>query len=239
MNKQTLFKRLKRLKQNLNKSEEEIWQQVNRNLAEKELVKSFSGLMDDEVKKATKLYYKYVDEHSFESIAERSTLINLVYKEILKERMQDFIKKENEEKKGAIPLQMVSQMMELDAQILTDKKGLGMLSGGSGASIYQLWKDLETKCLKYYEEHAAEFQNKCPYCNKLFPSILPPEKLEPQKSSWFKGTDLYNEEVFNLYHNKTITEEEAAKILGVSKFYVPYIYKEVYLKEKNDSQTKQ
>jgi len=234
MDKDTLLKKYKNMKQFKDLSEEELEQLINKKIQEEELLTSFVGIKEEKKQKALQLYNQYVTEHSFESLAEKSTLINLVYLEMLNDQIKEYIEKEDKEKLGAIPLKMTEQLIENTNQIMELKEKLGMLKDKANDSIYQLWKDLEEKCLKYYEEHAAEFQNKCPYCNKLFPSILPPEKLTPQVSSWFKGTDLYNEEVFNLYHNKIISEEQAAKILGVSNFYIPYIYQEIYLKEKND-----
>ncbi len=233
--KDKLIKKLRNMKQYQNLSDDELQRLAIRKLEEKELIASFVGLKDDEIEKALSLYYKYLDENSYESLAEKSTLVRLVYFEIIKDRLQRLLKQESEDKNGAVNLRSLEELRELDTKITELKEKLGMMKNKNNDSVYQLWKELEEKCLKYYEEHAAEFQNKCPYCNKLFPSILPPEKLTPQVSSWFKGTDLYNEEVFNLYHNKIITEEQAAKILGVSKFYIPYIYQEIFLKKKNDN----
>ena len=234
--KDKLLRRLKQLKQYENASSEELNKIVDRQLEEKELANSFVGLAKEEIKKAVNLYYNYLEENSFENLAEKSTLIGMIYKEILKERIQQFIKTESEQKQGAIPLNMTEKLMELDAQILTDKEKLGMLRGEKEDSIAKRWEELKEKCLNYYNENAAEFYNKCPYCNQLYPIILPPDKLEPQKSIWFKGTTLYNQEVFNLYHQKKITIDEAAKILGVSKNYIELMYSEIYLKE-NDKQT--
>jgi len=235
MDKEKLIKRYSKLKQYRDKSPEELEKIAIRKLEEEELKTYFVGLMDAEIDKAISLYYKYIDENSFENLAEKTTLINLVYLETLKERMQSFIKKESEEKAGAIDLRMTEQLLNLDSQILELKEKLGMLKGEKEDSIVKRWEELKEKCLKYYEEHAAEFYNKCPYCNKLFPSILPPDKLDPQTSSWFKGTTLYNKETFDLYHKKRITIEEAARILGVSKNYIEFMYTEIYLKEQNDN----
>jgi len=234
MDKDKLINRYRNMKQYKDLSDEEIQKIIDKKSQEEELLTAFVGLNKEEKEKALQHYNQYISEHSFESLAEKSTLINLVYLEILNDRIKLFIEQEGKDKAGAIPLRMTEQLVENTNQIMNLKEKLGMMKDKQNDSVYQLWKDLEEKCLKYYEEHAAEFQNKCPYCNKLFPSILPPEKLTPEVSSWFKGTDLYNEEVFNLYNNKIITEEQAAKILGVSKFYIPYIYQEIYLKEKND-----
>jgi len=226
---QKLINRLRNLPQNKNKSNDELRKQAEKQIQKKEIELQFSGLKDEEAKKATLLYNKYISETFFESLAERSSLINLVYLEILKERLQREISES-----GTVPMGLTEKLIDLDEQIIKTKEKLGMLKEGEELTFEQKWNDLEEKCLKYYEEHAAEFYSKCPYCSKIFPEILPPEKLEPKVAVWFKNTTLYNQEVFELYHQKKITIEQAARIMGVGKNYIELQYNEIFLKEKND-----
>jgi hypothetical protein len=39
-----------------------------------------------------------------------------------------------------------------------------------------------------------------------------------------------------LYHYKKVTLEEVAEIMGVNHKYITYIYENLYLKSKNDTQ---
>jgi hypothetical protein len=237
MDKDKFIKKLKTLKQFKDLPEEDLEKIAQRKMEEKELKNSFVGLMDDEVERALALYYRYLDERSFESLAEKSTLITLVSLETMRDRLLIAIKKFSTEKQGAVDFHGMEEVRELNSQIAETKESLKMLDTQGEDSVAKKWADLRASCLTYYEQHAAEFQEKCPHCNKIFRSILPPEKLEPQKSPWFKGTDLYNFEVFDAYHKKEITEERAAKILGVSKFYIELMYNGIYLKELNDTKT--
>jgi len=223
------------LKQNKGKSLEEIEKIVDRKFQEEELLDSFVGLDETEQKKALELYQRYVFEHSFESLAEKSTLTNVVYLEILNDSIKRFIAQEMKDKNGAIPLRMNEQLTLNTTQIMQLKEKLGMLKNKQDESALDLFNELKEKCLKYYEEHAAEFYNKCPYCKQLFTSILPMDKLESAPSSWFNNTTLYNYDVFESYHKKEITIDRAAKILGVHKNYIEKMYNEIYLKEKNDN----
>jgi hypothetical protein len=234
MDKDKFIKKLKTLKQFKDLPEEDLEKIAQRKMEEKELKDSFVGLMDEEVERALSLYYKYLDENSFESLAEKSTLITLVSLEIMRNRLLNAIKKFSTEKQGAVDFNGMEEVRELNSQISETKKSLKMMNNQEGDSIAKRWADLEASCLTYYEQHAAEFQERCPYCSKIFPIILPPEKLEAKKSSWFRGTDLYNKKIFELFHNKKITQEEAAEILDVSKFYIELMYNEIYLKELND-----
>lgn len=236
MDKDKEIKRLKSLKQYANLSEEELIKIVDKKLIAKELTSSFIGLKDNEIEKAIGLYNKYVEESSFESLAEKSSLKNLVYLEILKERVQQFIKTEGDEKQGAIPLAMTEKLLFLDAQIMKNKETLGLLKEKDNDSFLKVWDELKKKAINYYNEHAGETYVKCPECQKLFRLLMKIDNLEVVKATFFKGTTLYNERVLQLYHEKKITLEDAAEILGVHTKYIIYIYENLYLKEKNDTQ---
>ena len=226
-----LIKRLRGLKQYKNVSSEEIEKTVDKKIEEEELKNDFIGLLADESERALELYHKYIHENSFESLAEKSTLINLVYLEILKERMQKFLQKESEEKQGAIPLSMTEKILELDSQIITFKEKLGMLKDKDNNSPLEIINELKEKALNYYESHEGETYTKCPYCLKLFRLLKKVDDLEPVKATMFRGTTLYNLPLLDLYHNKKITIKNAAEILGVHEKYVTFIYNNLYLKD--------
>ena len=225
--KEKLFKRLRNMKQYKDYSDENLNVLIEKKIKDEELIGHFVGLSDEETQKALQLYDKYLSENSFESLAEKSSLINLVYKEILKERLQEFIKKESDEKKGAIPLHNVEKIMELDSQILEDKEKLGMLKNKEESSVMVLWNELMQKGLTFYKEHAGEIYYKCPYCNELSRQVMQIDGYDITKASFFKGTTLYNRPLMNLYHNKVITIEQASEILGVHQKYIIFIYEQI------------
>jgi len=231
IDKDKLIKRLKGLKQYKNFSEEEIDKLAQRKLEEKELTTSFIGFKDEEIDRAISLYYKYVEENSFESLAEKSTLINLVYLELLKERIQTFIKKEGDEKQGAIPLQMTEKILDLDTQILQLKEKLGMLKDKGNDSFINTWNELKEKALAYYSENSGESYVKCPECQSLFRLLMKVDDLEPAKATFFRGTTLYNQKLMELYHYKKVTLEDCAEIMGVNSKYITFIYENIYLKK--------
>jgi hypothetical protein len=231
-----LIKRLKSLKQNQGLSEAEIEQIADEHLADKELKDIWCGLSDTEIEIAIEMYKEYLKQNSFESLAERSTLVALIYKEILKRQIQEFIKKEREEK-NAIPTHMTEKLMELDAQILSDKEKLGMLKIKASDSLAQTWAELKEKVQKYYDTHGGEIYYKCPYCQQLSRQILKIDGYEIEKAPMFKGTTVYNEPLLKLYHAKKLSVQEVADILGVHPKYVTTVYEQIFLKDhKDDSQ---
>jgi hypothetical protein len=239
MNKDKLFQKLKNMKQYKDYSAEELEQVVQKKLIEEELLTAFIGLRNDELKKAIQLYEQYIAEHSFESLAEKSTLINVVRDEIIKERILKQMQTENETKNGANSLSLMEEIRELEDHILSQKEKLGMMKNAEEESALNLINELKEKALTYYETHAGETYVKCPECQNLVRFLMKVDGLDPAKATFFRGTTLYNEVVLKLYHEKKITLEDAAAIHGVNTKYITLIYENIYLKElnnKNDSQ---
>jgi len=151
--------------------------------------------------------------------------------EILKERVQEFIRKEYDEKNGAIPLNMAEKVIELDTQIMEQKEKLGLLKDRDNASFLTTWEDLKKKTLKYYNEHAGSTIVRCPHCQNLFHLLMNVDNLTAEKASFFRGTTLYNLPLLNLYHEKRLNIDEMATIFGVHKKYIEFIYNNLYLKD--------
>jgi hypothetical protein len=231
MDRDKMFQKRRNLKQNLGKSDEQIYQEIDKDNAKEELLTAFVGLNEVEKQKALGLYDQYISEHSFESLAEKSTLINLVYLEILNDRVKLFIEKEGNEKQGAIPLRMTEQLVENTTQIMALKEKLGMMKDADSENALELINELKEKALVYYNEHAGETYIKCPECQSLFRLLMKVDGLESAKATFFRGTTLYNQKLMELYHYKKITLEEVAEILGVNHKYVTFIYENIYLKK--------
>jgi len=236
MDKDKLIQKYRNMVQFKNLSDEELSQLVDKKIQEEELLTAFIGLNDTEKIKAIQLYNQYVTEHSFESLAEKSTLINLVYLEILNDRVKLFIEQEGKEKKGAIPIKMTEQLVENTNQIMQLKEKLGMMKDADSENALELMNELKEKALAYYNEHAGETYVKCPECQSLFRLLMKIDGLEPARATFFRGTTLYNQKLMELYHYKKVTLEDCAEIMGVNSKYITYIYENIYLKPKDDSQ---
>lgn len=220
------------LKQNKGKTYEDIATQYDKEQEEESLLMSFTGIAQEKQQKALKLYQQYLTENSFESLAEKSTLINVVYLEMLNDQIKEYIEQEQKEKKGAIPLKMTEQLVVNNTQILVLKRELGMLKDADSANALEIINELKEKALAYYDEHAGETYVKCPECQSLFRLLMKVDGLEPAKATFFKGTTLYNVKLMELYHYKKVTLEEVAEIMGVHPKYITFIYENIYLKPK-------
>lgn len=231
MDKDTLLKKYKNMKQYKDLSDEELSSLIDKKLQEEELLTAFVGLNDIEKQKALGLYDQYISEHSFESLAEKSTLINLVYLEMLNDRVKMYIEQEGKEKNGAIPLRMTEQLVANTTQIMELKEKLGMMKDADSENALDLINELKEKALAYYNEHAGETYVKCPECQSLFRLLMKVDGLEPAKATMFRGTTLYNQKLMELYHYKKVTLEEVAEIMGVHHKYITFIYENIYLKK--------
>jgi len=236
MDKDKLIQKYRNMIQYKNLSDEELEQLVQKKIDEEGLLTAFVGLSDTEKQKAIQLYDQYVSEHSFESLAEKSTLINLVYLEMLNDRVKLYIEKEGKDKQGAIPLRMTEQLVFNNTQIMQFKEKLGMMRDADSENALELMNELKEKALTYYNEHAGCTTIRCPYCQQLFNLLMDVSNLTPEKCSFFRGTMLYNLPLLNLYHNKKITKEEVANVLGTHINYVDFIYNNLYLKELNSNE---
>ena len=231
MDRDMMIQKLRNMKQYKNLSDIELEQLVDKKIREEELLMAFVGIGDDKKQKAIQLYEQYLSEHSFESLAEKSTLINLVYLEMLNDQIKEYIEQEQKDKKGAIPLKMTEQLVENTNQIMELKEKLGMMKDADSENALEIINELKEKALAYYNEHAGETYIKCPECQSLIRLLMKVDGLEPAKATFFRGTTLYNEKLMELYHYKKLTIEEVAEILGVNSKYITFIYENLYLKK--------
>jgi hypothetical protein len=230
-------KKLRLLKQYSSLTDEQLV-----TLAQEQLQKADGMTMaidDDERKFAKNLLDKYLAQRSFEDNSERETLNMLIDLEVIRERIKQFMNKESNEKDGAIPLHMLEKLNEITEQIMKLKESLGMTNKQKEEQDFlKIYGELEQKALKYYEEHKGCNTVRCPHCTQLFHLLFDAEKYKPVKATWWKGTVLYNKDLFELYDQRIITKEKLAKILGVSDFYIDLLHNDIYLKEKQADATK-
>jgi hypothetical protein len=236
MDKDKLLKKLKNMKQYKDLPPEELEKVVQKKIDEEVLLTAFVGIDDTKKPKAIQLYEQYLSENSFESLAEKSTLIDLVYLEMLNDQIKEYIEQEQKEHKGALPVKMMEQLVTNNTQILELKEKLGMMKDADSENALDLINELKEKALAYYEEHAGCTVVKCPHCQELFNLLMDITNLKPEKCSFFKGTMLYNLPLLNLYHLKKVSKTEVAEVLGVHENYVDFIYNNLYLKELSNEQ---
>ena len=226
------IKKIKNLRQNQGKSEEELTSLAKTNLEKQEIISSLTFCTDDEERKyATNLLENYLAESSLEKFAERDTLRQLIDTEIVVERIKKYLNTEHVKANPAIPTQMLDQLATLNKQVIEFKDILGLSAKEEQKNTLEQWEKLKNKALNYYKENAGCNVVKCPECQKLFYILKDITGHTTAKIPFFKRTLLYNKKLYELYEQQKLTMEEMTVILGVSPDYITYIFENVY---KND-----
>lgn len=172
----------------------------------------------------------YLEENTIESTADRGTLRELIDNEVLLNRYKNHINKLFSEH-GKINDRDIKQVQELEKTIQELKEKLGLTKNQKKVGTLEQYLTILKKKVKiFHETHGGLSVHRCPHCGLHFKEIR--EKIgEESPISMLRGTIVYNKDVFDLVHEKTISEEKAAKILGVSISHIKMMYTDIYLKE--------
>jgi hypothetical protein len=229
----SIFKKLRNLKQNKDKSNDEIMALAKEQSDRQEILGKLTFCINDEERDfAKQLLENYLAESSIESFSDKDTLRQLIDIEILIERIKKTLNTEYNKQNPFIPDKLLDQLQELNKQTMALKESLGFSNTNKDKENFiELFNALKKKALKYYEEHAGCTEIRCPHCNEYSVAILRTQNKDIKKHPWFKGTVLYNKPLYEMYHKKEITTEKMAEIFGVSTFDIEYIYETVYLPE--------
>jgi hypothetical protein len=137
-----------------------------------------------------------------------------------------------------LPLRAVENYNSVVEQCEKLKKSLGLTREQEQQNENEPVKamqQLQETFKDYVIENRNAFTFKSPCCKKtylLYRRVDDMNVVEHPFFKGFKGSELYNEKLFELYESKKITMDEIAEILGVNKDYIERIYQEVFLIEK-------
>lgn len=236
------IEQLGKLKQYKNLSKEDLEKVAKERIEKENIEEAFDNIKSSvERKKAIALTEKYLDGHLIEDSGDLDTLHRLVYLEILADRIKDFIETESKEKDGAIPMKMVSQLMELETQIVATKKTIGLCKKEEQEQVSnatEIVENLKSRFKKWINQadNRSNYTVRCvnPECGKTFliRRRLDKDKDEVIEHPWFiEGGVLFNKELFRCFlSKKPLTDENMKKILNVSGDYLEWIMKK-YLVE--------
>ena len=105
-------------KQNKGKSEEELDLLTKEKIEKDEILGSLTGCLPEEIKFASDLLQNYLVESSLSSYAEKDTLKQLVYLEVILERVKVYINKVTEKANPVTTIQILEQLQYLNKQII-------------------------------------------------------------------------------------------------------------------------
>lgn len=174
-----------------------------------------------EKKQANKLLEKYTSNFSIETISDKNILLQVVYLEIIQNRLQDKLNEFNETNKS-VPSQLIKLIHENQNQILSLKEKLGILRNKELGTFDKIAVLME-KAKIWRQNNQASRTTSCPHCGQMILWKIRSDIWELQKHPFFKDKILGNPHLVKMYQEGKIKKEDVAKILEVSDGYVDWL----------------
>jgi len=223
------FHRLRHLTQYAKHSEKDLWEVARWRVFEDEMqvVSRFKDKPSRVL--AKKLLRNYFDDYSIESIADKNTLQELIYLEVVQARFQERLEQHYEEDSKAIPISLLNTIHENSEIITKLKDTLGLnRQKNLDKSPYDVLQHLLKRGKKWREENQASRTLKCPHCSEMILLKIKTDIWEAQGHPFFKDRVLYNKHLVKLYKAGKITKDDFAKVLETSVFYVDWLLEKIH-----------
>ncbi len=223
--------RISNLRQNKNKDTALLEKQARLNLWKKQinLDSRFSKANEKEI--AEKTFDAYLENYEISSFNEMQNLSDLVYEEVLKQKIQkDIDTVMTDENSKFVPEKLIQSLHEVEERIWKLKEKIGINSDKSVDDLTAL-EELEEK----FKVHIALNRNeytlfapyKCSDCGKEDIQALllrrRVKNFDVLKHPAFAGRFLYNVEVIDDVKKELITKEQAARYLRTSPMMIQWI----------------
>jgi len=249
------IKKISNFPQYKNSSREELEKVALKTIAEKDVEKDLSSLVGEEELDQAKTFYKrYTDEYQIETSADKSTLLDLVYYEILNLRIKKYLTEncKNEEGETIIHTKTIDTLNAQTEQINKLKSLLGMTKKQVDTEHSDVVKIMENLKSRYHAwinspENRANYTLKTPCCGKmlLIRRRLDKEKDEVLIHPWFiSGGVLFNKHLWKIHNQGKISDDDIMKILNIQSMdYIQWISRHYVMElnekveEINDTQT--
>lgn len=184
----------------------------------KDIINKFEGA---EKKLASSLLEKYLRDYSIESISDINTLKEVIFYEIIQNRLQ--VKLNEFAASKTIPIQLVNVMHENSDAIIKLKNNLGLFADKEKKTEYDVLKHLKRRFSLWLEDNQASRTLVCPHCSKMILLKIKTDIWESQKHPFFKDRVLYNKHLFKLYGEGKITKKDLAAIIETSEDYIDWV----------------
>jgi DNA-directed RNA polymerase subunit RPC12/RpoP len=184
-----------------------------------DIVNKFQG---DERKLATSLLTKYLNDYSIENISDINTLKEVIYYEIIQNRLQAKLNEFATQK--TIPIQLVNVMHENSEAILKLKNSLGLFAEKEKKNEFDSLKSLKKRFQVWLKENALTRHLVCPHCSKMVLLKMKTDIWDSQKHPFFpRDKVLCSDHLMTLYKQNKLSREDIAKVLEVSPDYVSWL----------------
>ena len=210
-----------------NKSEDYILSKAEELLHKEKSGMDMTSMFSDrkEIKRARNLLEKYLSDYTIESISDKNTLKEVIYLEIVQQRLQGKLNEYYEKDSKALPIQLVEIIHKNSRSILELKASLGLNREKEKATSVDALAILKVRFKQWLKENQASRTITCPHenCGKMIMLKMKTGAWEAQKHPFFKDRILANEHLIKLYNSKVITRKDVAKVLETSMNYVDWL----------------
>ena len=218
--------KLKNLVSLKHKSKEELFEQAKELLEKEKSAIDISILFKDrtESKRAKELLFKYLDDFVLETISDKNTLRELIYLEILQQRLQEKLNDYYTNDTKAVPLQLVETIHKNSDAILKLKNTLGLVRSKQRTdSGFDAINKLMARFKQWREDNQASRHLCCPHCGKMIMLKIRTKYWEAQKHPFFRDRVLGNPTLIKLYQAGILTKEHVSTILESATDYVDWL----------------
>ncbi len=189
----------------------------------------------NERKLGKKLLFRYLEDFSIETISDKNTLRELIFYEIIQQRLQDKVNRHFKDDDKAVPISLI-EMLHKNSDIIIKLKNTLGLNEDKAKSPYDAFNHLISRWKSWRQENQGSRTIICSYCGKMILLKIRAEAWEAQKHPFFKDRILYNQYLFKLYKANTISKEDVARVLECSTDYIDWILDKVEKKEEVERQ---
>lgn len=220
--------KLKKLVQYKNSDETVLEKIAQKNVVLRDLVESGNFISDTEKKLAKKIFEAYLEQCSFESYSDLSTLSVLVYNEVLSGRVQKSINDcTNKDGKAYISDKLLKSHSDLTNQILHLKTKLG-IDQEKREDEFTALQLLKKRFQAFINENKHEFTLAVPFtcqsCGKDDVKMILVRRrvkdFEAINNPHFSGRFWFNSYAIDMVESGKLSKEDYAKIFATSVDYV-------------------
>jgi ribosomal protein L37AE/L43A len=187
-----------------------------------------TGLDANEKRAGGKKFRDYIEKYNISSLSDLSILEELVYLELLADKIKTNIAEKQEKalkdgKEFNVPKFLIDAMNSNFEQILQIRDKLGMFENKDGSDGFAYIQKLKEKFKRWEAENQGSRTMVCPHCSKMMLLRIKPEVWEAQKHPFFKDKILANKHLIRLYKAGKLSAEDVALILETSPAYTEWL----------------
>lgn len=174
-----------------------------------DLVKKFTD--SRERKMAKDLVHRYLSDFSLETVSDRNTLKEVIYYEVIQNRLQEKLNHFYEKDAKAVPMQLIDTLHKNSEMIIKLKNTLKLTRSNEKGGFDAL-AQLKKRAKIWRENNQGSRTIKCPHCQSFVLLKIRTAEWEAQKHPFFKDNMLYNVALFEKYYGKQVTVD--SKFIG-------------------------